>query len=130
MKVQPETVICLSVVLIAVLLFLNGGLKCFSKSGFKWKSILRSNPRPFNNSEYQYGNEGPQTEDNYYKCLMEDCKGNTHNYDCLEKCRIKSFRSAGPHNIDAQSWVCMKYRDNEDAYYKCLDNVYADYRYP
>lgn len=86
--------------------------------------------RPFNNSEYQYGNPNVEREYNYYKCISDECGGNTHDYPCLEKCHLKAYRRGMAEN-DIQSMVCQAYASsNEDEYYKCLDQVYTRYRYP
>lgn len=83
----------------------------------------------FNNSDYQYSNPTIGREWNYYTCLDKECGGNTHDYDCLEKCHLKTYRK-GMKGMDTKDWVCLPYADDENAYYRCLDSVYADYRYP
>jgi len=84
----------------------------------------------FDNSEYQYGNPSQWREQYYRDCIVKECKGNTHDYNCLEKCHLKSFRVDMGDQKDHAYWVCYNYRNDEDAYYRCLDAVYADYKYP
>jgi len=83
----------------------------------------------YDTSMYQYSNPSLPKERNYYMCISEECGGNTQNYDCLEKCKLKTFR-AGMDTMDTKDWVCFPFAEDEDAYYKCLSQVYADYRYP
>ena len=83
----------------------------------------------FNNSEYSYSNPDTVHEWDYYGCIKNECGGNTHDYDCLEKCHLKAFRK-GMDTMDTKDWVCLPYANDEDAYYRCLDNAYADYKYP
>ncbi len=83
----------------------------------------------FDNSMYQYSNPSLNREKYYYNCVGNECGGNTFDYPCLEKCHLKSFRH-GMQTKDHADWVCYNYRNDKDAYYKCLDAVYADYRFP
>jgi hypothetical protein len=83
----------------------------------------------FNNSQYQYGNPNLKREYNYYKCLQDECGGDTHNYGCLEKCHLKTYRR-GMKAPDIKDLVCQSYSGDTDAYYRCLDAVYTDYKYP
>ncbi len=109
--------IILFLILVGVgILFVVGS--CSYKSGYK-----------FDNSMYSYGNPNTAREAHYYQCIKDECGGDTHDYDCLEKCHLKSYRK-GMKTIDHADWVCYNYRFDEHAYYKCLDSVYADYRYP
>jgi len=94
-----------------------------------WGSCSQKSRFVFSNADYQYGNPNLGREYHYYKCLADECNGNTHDYECLEKCHLKAYRR-GMKEPDVKDMVCMKYRDDEHAYYRCLDSVYADYRYP
>jgi len=80
-------------------------------------------------SMYQYSQPSLPKERNYYECVSEECAGNTQDYNCLEKCKLMTFRK-GMGTMDTKDWVCFPFAENEDAYYKCLSEVYADYRYP
>ena len=119
MMISGATIVLLIVLVLGVF-FLVGGcsLSCSQKSGFT-----------FNNSEYQYSNPDVYREWRYYKCLDKECGGNTHDYDCLEKCHLKAYRF-DMDSTDIKDLVCMNYIQDEDAFYKCLDSVYADYKYP
>ena len=101
--------------------------------------LVPSEDLTFNNSMYQYSNPSVPREDNYYECVAEECGGNAFDYHCLEKCHLKTFRhgmgdAIGPtdwtHVKDHADLVCHNYRHDENAYYRCLDEIYADYRYP
>ena len=84
----------------------------------------------FSNANYQYSNPNVERQYNYYKCISDECGGNTHNYNCLEKCHLKTFRR-GMRVPDIKDMICSQYGSgSEDEYYKCLDDVYSDYRYP
>lgn len=115
MEVNTVTFILLIIFFVSILFLIKG---CTSQSGFT-----------FNNSEYQYSNPDVPREQYYYKCLVDECDGDTHNYDCLQKCHLKSYRM-GMESTDAQDWVCYPYANDENAFYKCLADVYSDYRYP
>lgn len=110
-------------VLVAVLVLLIVGLviiigRCKIKSSFT-----------FNNSDYQYSNANVKREYDYYKCISQECGGNTHDYNCLEKCHLKAYRK-GMLEPDIKDMVCAPYVKDENAYYRCLDDAYADYKYP
>lgn len=81
----------------------------------------------FDNADYQYGRPNMENENYYYQCLKEECNDDTHDFDCLEKCHTKTFKK-GEKTIDHADWQCMRYRDNEDDYYRCLDWMYSDGR--
>ena len=117
MKIDSTTLVILGILVVCGILLVN---KCSSTaiSGFN-----------FNNSDYQYSNASVNREYMYYKCISDDCDGDTDDYFCLEKCHLKSYR-AGMIAPDIKDMVCSKYQNNEDAYYRCLDSVYADYKYP
>jgi len=101
--------------------------------------LVPSEDLNFNNSMYQYSNPSIPREDNYYSCVAKECAGDTFDYHCLEKCHLKTFRrgmgdAIGPtdwtHVKDHADLVCHNYRKDQNAYYRCLDEIYADYRYP
>jgi hypothetical protein len=115
MEIGGATLIILIVIVIGVLFLING---CSSKSGFT-----------FNNSEYLYSNPNLYREWWYYNCLDKECGGNTHNYDCLEKCHLKAYRM-DMNAPDVKDLVCHPYFDDENAFYRCLDATYSDYKYP
>jgi len=83
----------------------------------------------YNNALYQYYPEGLIQEDDYFTCIGNMCNGNTMDYDCMEACHLMTFRK-GMTKPDAQDWVCFNYRGDPHAYYRCLNAVYADYKYP
>jgi len=82
----------------------------------------------FNNSDYEYSNPSVSRETQYYSCISSECGGETKDYDCLQKCHIKSFEYDSPKNI--KNRVCEMYTKTSDEYYKCLAQLYSDYRYP
>lgn len=101
-------------------------------------SSCKSEKMKFDNSMYQYYPPGTDQQNDYYKCLQNECGGNTYDYFCTEKCHLKTFRKGMFTNStagwDAQTWVCSKYLDSkygdDHAFYRCLDAVYADYKMP
>lgn len=83
----------------------------------------------YGNVLYQYYPEGLNQEDYYFTCINNMCNGNTHDYDCMERCHLMTFRK-GMKKPDIQDWVCYHYRGDPHAYYRCLNAVYADLKYP
>ena len=83
----------------------------------------------FNNSEYQYSNPNVRRQYDYYKCIAEQCKGETHDYPCLSMCHMKTFRK-GMQDPDIKDLVCSPHFNNPERYYECLEDVYNDYKYP
>jgi len=83
----------------------------------------------FSNAEYQDYPPSIDLQSDYYTCIAEACGGNTFDYPCLEKCHLKAFRRYMP-GPDHADWVCYDKRFNPSEYYKCLDRVYTDYKYP
>jgi|694.fasta_scaffold20915_8 hypothetical protein len=93
----------------------------------------RSNFR-FDNSDYQYSNPNPVNEISYYRCLFEECRGDTDDYDCLEKCKFNSFHgtySNDPYDhtkiSDIRDRMCDYLPEGER--WKCLNNIYKKYGY-
>jgi len=126
------------VVLILVILFLLWGFSTRSKFTFKTyptPSQTFSGPikgpegGSFNNSEYQTYPPSTDIQGDYYSCIAEECDGNTFDYPCLQRCHLKSYRRhmTTPDHAD---WVCYSHRHDEDKYYECLANVYANYYFP
>jgi hypothetical protein len=83
----------------------------------------------FDNSMYDYGNPAQWREQYYKMCVTGECAGDTSNYDCLQRCRLKTFR-VDKMTPDHADLVCGNYKFDEDSYYKCLADVYANYKYP
>ncbi len=77
------------------------------------------------NLDYQYGNPSLETERDYYNCVRTHCKGHMDN-ECLEACRIKSHALKPFPGIPEMN--CAGYKGK--AYYKCLVENYAGFRYP
>jgi len=133
------------IVLVLVILFIVWGFWNRSNftfktpSGFSFKTYPTSSqtfdsgtpsgPPPFNNSEYQTYPPSVDIQEQYYQCVANDCAGDTYDYPCLQRCHLKTYRRY-MNTPDIQDWVCYYHRHNEDDYYKCLANVYADYKYP
>jgi len=106
------------VIIVVVLVFIAVVLYRPQRSGFV-----------FDNADYEYSNPSVIKEWYYANCVAKECGGNTFDYPCLEKCHLKTFRT-GMLEKDIVDMVCEPYSSNEHAYYQCLDNVYADYKYP
>ena len=91
-----------------------------------------SNPKrdtfTFSNADYQYGNASPMKQFNYYGCVAKECGGDTHDYECLEKCKYKTFRK-GMGAQDTKGMLCDFYTNNDRDYYRCLAQMYTGYRY-
>lgn len=43
------------------------------------------------NAKYQYDSPNVEKEAKYYRCMQSECGGNTHDYNCLERCRLKTM---------------------------------------
>jgi hypothetical protein len=89
----------------------------------------------FDNSDYQYSNPNPVVEDGYYKCLFEECDGNTNDYVCLERCKFNQFHgkySNDPYDrvkiSDIRDRMCDYHRTDEERW-ECLNNLYKKYGY-
>lgn len=109
-----ELILCVIGVIVLFLIF----NRCPQRSSFM-----------FANPNYQYSAPTIGNENDYYKCLVSECRGDTDKYECLEKCHLKSMRK-GMSQPDIQDRVCEAYAGhNEEDYFKCLDTIYSDYRY-
>jgi len=75
---------------------------------------------------YYYQNLPPSlhVENNYHTCMLTDCNADYENYECRQKCYIKTMKDG---TMDKADLICYKYRDSEEAYYECLDSVYGNY---
>lgn len=97
---------------------------------FLISSLKRRNENyGFNNSEYQYSNPNVRKQYDYYKCIANQCAGETHDYPCLSMCHMKTFRK-GMQSPDIKDLVCSPHLDDPPRYYECLEDVYNDYKYP
>ncbi len=127
-----------SIIIFLVIFFVIRGV--WKRSGFKFKEYTtpsQAYPKgtkfvegsTFDNAEYQTYYPSVDMQSDYYQCIANECQGDTFNYSCLQRCHLKSYRRdmTSPDHAD---WVCYRKRFDEDEYYKCLANVYADYRYP
>lgn len=90
-------------------------------------------PGQFGNAEYQNSTPNRAKQWRYNRCVVEECGGDTNDYDCQQKCRLKVYRrDMGV--MDTKDWACWKYgpmgMNDEDAYYRCLGGAYADWKYP
>lgn len=112
---MQSTVVFVIAVAVAVV---AGLMLCRSRSGFK-----------FTNANYQYSNASPPREKMYYECITRECGGRTDDQECLDMCQIQSYRAdmgAG----DVKDLVCQPYIGDKRVYYRCLNQLYGDYRYP
>ena len=117
---SPTMILVIVVVIILFLVLLNKN--CGGSSG-------EPDSFGFNNSEYQNSTPNVKRQYDYYKCIAKECGGKTHDYSCLSKCHLKTFRR-GMQSPDIKDLVCQSYFEHPDQYYKCLEQVYSDYRYP
>lgn len=144
MKTKDSTV--LAVAILALVIFLVWGF--WNRSNFTYNTpsgfSIKTYPTPsqelpeypklpqgatFNNSQYQTFPPSIDLQEQYYQCIAKECKGDTFDYPCLQRCRLKTYRrDLTTPNVD--DWVCYYHRHNEDKYYKCLANVLADWKYP
>lgn len=83
----------------------------------------------FSNADYQTYPPSVNLQSDYYTCIAQVCGGNTFDYPCLEKCHLKAFRKH-MRDLDHADLVCYDKRFKPEDYYKCLDRVYTDYKYP
>lgn len=92
-----------------------GGMPVFNQEDLKYLDHLPKN------ANYQYFNPNLNNEYNYYDCLSNECDGDTRNYDCLERCKLKTFmgRNVSP----LKNVLCMD--KTGDDYYDCLVHYYA-----
>ena len=95
---QTNIILLLGLVVIIVIIITT----CKSRSPFT-----------FNNSQYQYSNPNLKRENDYYKCISGECKGNTHDYRCLERCHLKAYRK-GMGAPDIKDMICRQYSKNDD----------------
>lgn len=79
-------------------------------------------------SPYYYQNLPPSltVENNYHGCVLTECKGDYDNYECRQKCYIKTMKNG---TLDKADLIChnILQEKGEDAYYQCLDSVYGNY---
>lgn len=85
----------------------------------------RSNFR-FDNTDYQYSNPNKDVEESYYGCLFRECRGDTRDYDCLEKCKFQGFHS-NEESKDIRDRMCDYLP--EDKRWDCLNSLYQKYGY-
>jgi len=73
-----------------------------------------------------FENLGPSlpVENRYHACVSEDCKGDYGDYNCLARCYVKTLKNG---TLDKADLMCWQYRDDETAYYTCLDGIYGQY---
>lgn len=75
---------------------------------------------------YYYQNMPPslRVENQYHECAINECGGVYNDYECLQKCYIKTMKDGTNDILDR---VCEQYKDDEGKYYSCLDANYANY---
>lgn len=79
----------------------------------------------FDNSDYQYSNPSKDVEKSYYGCLFRECRGDTRDFNCLEKCKFQSFHSG--ESKDIRDRMCDYLPQDER--WDCLNNLYQRYGY-
>lgn len=118
------TTVILLVLLFGVILFLV--TRSPTTSGF-----TISEP---GNAEYQNSTPNKTKQWLYNECVVKECGGDTNDYSCQQRCRLKMYR-AGMEGMDTQEWACWQYgpqgtQPDERKFYECLGSAYADYKYP
>lgn len=63
-------------------------------------------------------------ENTYHTLIHDDCAGDYSNLECRQKAYIKTVKGG---TTDKADLICLKYKGDEDTYYKCLDGVYGNY---
>lgn len=63
-------------------------------------------------------------ENTYHTLIRDDCNGDYSNLECRQKAYIKTVKGG---TTDKADLICLKYKNDEDTYYKCLDGVYGNY---
>jgi len=98
---------------------------------------IRDYPNERTNPEYNPGflpsHQGPhfeglppslRVENDYHRCIQEIAGGDYGNYEARQKCYIKTMKNG---TFDKADLICWRHRNDEDAYYACLDSVYGNY---
>ena len=65
-----------------------------------------------------------KVENDYHRYIREDCGGDYNNYECRQKAYIKTMKDG---TFDKADLICHAHKNDEDAYYSCLDGVYGNY---
>lgn len=92
-----------------------GGMPIFDQEDLKYVTDLPKN------SDYQYFNPNLKNEMGYYECLSNECGGNTEDYDCLERCKLKTFMGR---YVSPLKEVLCRDKTGKD-YYDCLVHYYS-----
>lgn len=130
---DPPQIFVLFIVLVLVTIAFGCIFKS-ERSPFSFPSRMKTKnplPDPFYggvlNAKYQYDSPNVVNESQYYECLVKDCRGNTHNFDCLERCRLKVMTNNNPEYISPlKSANCIG--KSGDDYLNCLVYQYAKYQ--
>lgn len=132
MPKNKTTYVC---VLVAVVVLLGiWVLYRKEKEGMDFVGYPKPGPDP--NPSYKSGflpsKQGPyfqnlppslNMERQYHDYIKQDCEGNYGNYECRQKAYIKTLKGG---TTDKTDLMCWAYKDNEDAYYACLDGIYGN----
>lgn len=76
------------------------------------------------NNMYQYDSPRPMKELKYYVCLTDECNGDVQNFECLERCRLKTFLDKQSYVSPIKEYLCGG-ATNSQEYYDCLANLYS-----
>jgi len=88
----------------------------------------------FSNSELQYFPPELSSENDYMKCILQNCT-DENDMSCLEMCRRNAFKQDA---VTAKELVCFDTvkkmnadkKVEKELYENCLTSIYSDHRYP
>lgn len=126
---EPGEIYVLFIVLILAVIAAGCLFKPTKRSPFQFPSAVPHNlPKVFEggvlNAKYQYDSPNVIKESKYYGCLLDECKGNTHNFDCLERCRLKAMMDHDLRYVSPLK-AANCYGKTGDDYVNCLVFQYA-----
>lgn len=122
MKKSIIVIICV-LVGVAILLILGGTFS--SKDSYIHPGMYQ--PSNTFGYPYYYQNLPPSlhVENNYHRCVIGECQGDYENYECRQKCYLKTMKDG---TFDRADLICYNEGlKGDDAYYQCLDSVYGNY---
>jgi hypothetical protein len=102
-----------------------------------WRRSSKQNFIPATYKDYKSGflpsHQGPyfqnmppslKVENTYHQYIANECGGDYGNYECRQKAYLKTMKDG---TFDKADLICQRYKNDEDAYYGCLDGVYGNY---
>ena len=79
------------------------------------------------NAKFQTDSPNVVKESKYYECLQNKCQGNTHDFDCLERCRLTTMADNDLRYISPLKAANCIGKTGDD-YLNCLVYQYAKYQ--